>query len=135
MVKLNIGPQNINTTSALLEEAVSHIGYAAISTQEQTTQYLLGFLAIEMDAVYKITCNTGEGKQIVQRIRMRLSRLREKAKKQDLTLKYFKMLVEFIGPHDKIEEKELVILKKASTLATKLSNDMAEALHHIARVK
>ena len=79
-----------------------------------------------MDAELVFICQLGRGHSIIQRMRVRLAKLRNQAREKNRVVRPFKMFVLGIEAISETEEK--VTLKKAASAATVFSDSLEKAI-------
>lgn len=122
MVKFNLQVRNDGKVSS----SAGQLGTEASSDRKEdlfTRQKLKEFVGLPMDGELSFTCPKGDGRKIIKRLRVKMSRIRKKATKQKVRLRYFKMIVmEFKTS----EHEDFIRLRKAKTNITVVSDILNE---------
>lgn len=91
-------------------------------------QQLALFIRLPLGERMIFSCQAGEGQKIIRRMRVRLAKLKKKARKLNRVVNEFKMLVESIEYEDLEGYYERVTLLKSTNSVTGLNNAIAEIM-------
>jgi hypothetical protein len=87
-----------------------------IVLEEMNARKLLQqFIRLPQDGELEFSCKAGEGRIVLQRMRVKLSRLREKAKLLGRNVQEFKMIIDLVETR---EDRDFVKLRKTKNRFT-----------------
>lgn len=105
-------------------------GYVAVNQEDLfAKEQLKNFIYMDIETNLVFECPRGEGKKIIQRMRVRLSKLRKIALRRHRVIDEFKMLLISINEFDKIVEAvtemmERVTLRKSKSKITDVTSEL-----------